>query len=366
MKTFLGNLISFLILVIILISFLSFLNFKYSGNPIYHRLGVNTDHLKYFKKDIYNLKEEEYLNFFAKKNTKEYLNHYKKVNNVNKLYSSKGADINLIFYLDKNNCRENRAEDYSNTDIVLLGDSYLWGVSINNPFDISGRLRAYFPEKSILNLGAPGSGPVNQLKRLKSLTQNKNFKNLVWFFYEGNDYQESTINNQTKEVKKCNSIGKDIEENFNIINYSPDKYGYYIKIKIFLSEYLRGLNSFIKLYKNYNNKYELNERDFNITLNDAKKYLESKKINRKLIYYIPSYSSHSYKKNANHPQLNKVKKLKNKVKQIALKNDFEFIDGNIYLDEVENRMHLYHYGYPTHFNSLGYKLIADQVFNTLN
>lgn len=89
------------------------------------------------------------------------------------------------------------------------------------------------------------------------------------------------------------------------------------------------MNSFLKPNVNYDNKYELNEKDFDITLNDTKKYLESKKINRKIIYYIPSYSSHSYKKNANHPQLNKIKKLKNKVKQIALRNDFEFLEGNI-------------------------------------
>ena len=42
----------------------------------------------------------------------------------------------MIFFLDINNCRENQPKDYFDTDIVLLGDSYLWGVSINKPFDI--------------------------------------------------------------------------------------------------------------------------------------------------------------------------------------------------------------------------------------
>ena len=57
--------------------------------------------------------------------------------------------------------------------------------------------------------------------------------------------------------------------------------------------------------------------------------------------------------------------MRSKVKDIAKKNDFEFIDGNIYLDRVNDRLELYHYGYPTHFNSLGYKLIADQVSQNL-
>ena len=37
------------------------------------------------------------------------------------------------------------------------------------------------------------------------------------------------------------------------------------------------------------------------------------------------------------------------------------MDGNIFLDSVESRLDLYHYEYPTHFNSLGYKLISDQI-----
>lgn len=53
------------------------------------------------------------------------------------------------------------------------------------------------------------------------------------------------------------------------------------------------------------------------------------------------------------------------MKEISLKNNFEFIDGNIFLDKIDHRLHLYHYGYPTHFNSLGYKLIAEQIFENL-
>ena len=124
---------------------LNFFNYKYSGNPIYHRLGIETKHLKYFKKKEYNQIEKE--------------------------------DVNMIFFLDKNNCRENQPKDYFDTDIVLLGDSYLWGVSINKPFDIAGRLRNFFPKKKILNLGTPGSGPADQIERLKNITENNNFKN---------------------------------------------------------------------------------------------------------------------------------------------------------------------------------------------
>ena len=141
---------NFLVLVFFLIFIfltLNFFNYKYSGNPIYNRLGIETKHLKYFKKKEYNKVEEEYLNYFYKFNTEEYLKKYQKKNKTNNLYSSSGEDINIVFFLDKNNCRENQPKDYFDTDFVLLGDSYLWGVSINEPFDIAGRLRNYFPKK---------------------------------------------------------------------------------------------------------------------------------------------------------------------------------------------------------------------------
>ena len=128
-----------------------------------------------------------------------------------------------------------------------------------------------------------------------------------------------------------------------------------------MAENLRGLNSFLKKFKNYKNEYYFDEQIFNQLLSDAKIYLDEKNVNKRLIYYIPSYSYHSYKKDINHPQLNKIKSMKNKVREIVLKNGFEFIDGNFYLDKVEDRLNLYHYGYPTHFNSFGYKLVADQV-----
>ena len=87
----------------------------------------------------------------------------------------------------------------------------------------------------------------------------------------------------------------------------------------------------------------LNEKDFDTTLNIAKKYLDSKNVDKRIIFYIPSYSYQSHKKNSNHPQIKKIIKLKKKVKEISLKNNFEFLDANLYMDNVKERLHLYHY-----------------------
>lgn len=365
MKTIFYNFLVLVFFLIFIFLILNFFNYKYSGNPIYHRLGIETKHLKYFKKKEYNEVEKEYLSYFSKYNTEEYLTIYKKKIKTNNLYSSGGEDVNLIFFLDKNNCRENQPKDYIDTDIILLGDSYLWGVSINKPFDIAGRLRNYLPKKKLLNLGAPGTGPVDQIKRLKNITENNNFKNLIWFFYEGNDFQATTITDIPHFEKNCGFIGSKINQNFNLINNFTEEYGFFIRFKIFLAEFLRGLNSFLKLSKNYKKNYNLNENEYDLILREATKYLNKKNVDRRIIFYIPSYSYQSHKKNSNHPQIKKIIKLKNKVKEISLKNNFEFIDGNIFLDKIDHRLHLYHYGYPTHFNSLGYKLIAEQIYENL-
>lgn len=84
-----------------------------------------------------------------------------------------------------------------------------------------------------------------------------------------------------------------------------------------------------------------------------------------VVFFIFHLIAINHIKNSNHPQIKKIIKLKKKVKEISLKNNFDFIDGNIFLDKIDNRLHLYHYGYPTHFNSLGYKLIADQIYESL-
>ena len=336
------------------------LNMKYKGTPIYGKLGINLEDLKsyHYQNKIRHV-ELNYTDYFSKYTAEEYLENYKKKNEISDLYMLSGIDINMFFFIDNNNCRENKNKDYINSDIVLLGDSYLWGDTINSPFDIAGNLRSNFPMKKIINLGSPGSGPPDQLSLLKALTLNNEFKNFIWFFFEGNDYQESTINTNSYKNEKCNFIASRKETILK--NNNLKKNSSLINFKIFLANHIRGLHSFLKLFKNWSSEFILNEVDYETTLREAKNYLDAKNVETRIVYYIPSYVYQSFKKNVNHPQLKQIDKLRGKVKKIAIKNGFEFIDGNIFLDRVKNRLDLYHYEYPTHFNSLGYKLISDQI-----
>lgn len=358
------NVIIFFFLTLIIFLILYVLNLKYQGVPIYNKLGVTLEDLKSYKyqKNIKHV-ELSYVNYFSKYTTEQYLEYYKKKNKVSDLKTASGIDINMFYFIDINNCRENKSEDYINSDYVLLGDSYLWGAMVNNPFDITGNLRKHFPKKKIVNLGSPGTGPPDQLNLLKQLTLDNEFKNFIWFFFEGNDYQESTIKINGHNLKKCHDVSS--REELNLINNNLKKNNLLINLKIFLADHLRGLGSFLKIFKNFSAEFSLNEEHYDITLREAKNYLDAKNIKTRIIYYIPSYVYQSYKKNINHSQLDQINKLRSKVKEIAIKNSFEFIDGNIFLDRIENRLDLYDYGYPTHFNSIGYKLISDQIADYL-
>jgi hypothetical protein len=361
-KTIIINIIFLVILILTIFLILHVFNLKYQGVPIYGKLGVTLEDLKSYKyqKKIKHV-ELDYINYFSKYTAEVYLDNYKKKNQISdsSLIMEKGIDINLFFFIDKNNCRENENENYINSDLVLLGDSYLWGVTINSPFDIAGNLRKTFSKKKIINLGSPGTGPSDQLNLLKTLTFDYEFKKFIWFFYEGNDYQETTIKIEDNNLKKCNFISSNKE--VALVNNTFKKNSLLTNSKIFLANHLRGLGSFLKIFKNWSTEFNLNEEHYDITLRDAKNYLDTKKIETRIIYYIPSYTYQAYKKNIKHPQLDQIDKLRSKVREIAIKNGFEFMDGNIFLDSVENRLDLYHYEYPTHFNSLGYKLISDQI-----
>ena len=79
-------------------------------------------------------------------------------------------------------------------EYLLVGDSFVHGACVNRPNDISSVLRI-LSKKSVLNLGYGGSGPLTQYATLREYLNN-NVKNVLWFYYEGNDIRD--LNNQLK------------------------------------------------------------------------------------------------------------------------------------------------------------------------
>ena len=215
----------------------------------------------------------------------------------------------MNYKLDKNDCRENLDQYYDQVNTILMGDSQLWGVAINSPFDIAGRLRSINQNETFLNQGAPGTSPQDQVLLIKKLSKETKFENVVWFFYEANDFMISNSKDAT-----CHYGSKDRLELKRKIKKSNIKF---LSTKIFLAEHLRGLSSFIKIFIDYENKFKLDEKAYENTVMELNSFLNKRNIKKRILYYIPSYGRHALKNKIRHPHTKKVDELKSKVKKIA-------------------------------------------------
>ena len=78
--------------------------------------------------------------------------------------------------------------DKKEIEYLLVGDSFVNGACVNRPNDISSVLRN-LSNKSVLNLGINGKGPLSEYATLREYL-NTNVKKVLWIYYEGNDLQD--------------------------------------------------------------------------------------------------------------------------------------------------------------------------------
>ena len=362
LKTIKINILVFCALVffveIILISF----NHIFDGVALYKQFNISNDQVIFHAQKKYKDKKRKtlddyYIREFDGYTKQSYLKKYIKDNNVNPkdIRYVKGEDINFPIFFDKNNCRENKNENYIFSDTVLIGDSSLFGIAVASPHDIAGKLRKLNPNKRFLNLGIPGTDPRQQVNHVKKVTKGSNFDNLLWLFVEANDYE----------------VNNDVDRNCGYQNIEPEtlnrkfkinKVSFLLSLKIFLAEHFRGLASFAKLFISYEDKFNLNKDIYEGVVKDLNEYLNEKGVKNKYLYYLPTYNRHAYKNDyIIHPNVKKLNILKNDVKEIVTKYGFIFIDGDEAVKEVSNKLDLYHYKYPTHYNSVGYSKTAEHM-----
>ena len=359
------NLIVGFILVLFVEVILISLNFIFDGVPMYRHFNITRDQVISYKQNKFkegklNIIDEFYIKSFEGYDKKKFLKKYIEKNEVSPKNISwiKGIDVNFPIFFDTNNCRENKNKNYISSNTVLIGDSSLFGIAIASPYDITGRLRQLNKDKIFLNLGIPGSGPLGQVNHLKRVTENTKFENLVWFFIEANDYQDIA------PMVDCGYKNLEPDELFSFKKYNSEKL---LPIKIFLAEHFRGLASLSKLFISYEDKFNLNKKEYEETTRQLKIYLDKKNVKNKYLYYLPYYNRHSYKNDFFiHPNVKKLNVLKDDVKEIVTKYGFKFIDGNDAVEHIKNKKNLYHYGYQTHYNAKGYTLTAEHLSDILN
>lgn len=364
------NLIILFSLIIFFSIFIFIINSQISGQPRYWEIvhKKNFQNVRKNREKIIQIKNknrinQNYLSIFDKnyKNL-NYSGEYKTGN----CGSIENGKHELIYQADKNGFRENHETRYIESDYILLGNSFTQSICENKPNDLKSLLLKK-TKFSYLNLGMEGTDYAEQALNLFHYTEDTNFEGVIWFFYEGNDYEQTS--EKVKKIKK-NSHKQIDKKNVNYELNINHKITNFFKLKVWFAEFIRGPSVLLKFFKNYDNL--LNKKDYEYVLKKTKFFLDEKNIKNRLIVYIPSWQKISlYKlKNFgfynNHPQIVQLNSLKNDVKEIAEKYEFTFVDTDEYFFDSENPLDVFHYQLNTHFNKMGNETLASAIIDQLN
>ena len=143
----------------------------------------------------------------------------------------------------------NPDEEWNNDEIeyILVGDSLTQGECVNRPNDISSVLRI-LSNKSVLNLGYSGNGPLIQYATLKEyINKNIKVKNILWFYYEGNDMEDLKTSSESIILNQY-ILDKDFKQNLKTKQKKIDQLS-----KMHIDKYTKYIEGRLKKKKQIHN-----------------------------------------------------------------------------------------------------------------
>ena len=253
--------------------------------------------------------------------------------------------------------------DKDKIEYLIIGDSFAHGSCVNRPDDIASVLRAV-SGKNVLNLGYSANGPLLEYASLREYLL-PNVKNVIWLYYEENDYKDLNLELQDSLLKKyLNDEGfsqnlrkKQFQidlminnEMQNLLNYRESL----IKKKNLKYKILK----FIRLDKTKkilrNTKQDFQKRKFLEIIKKTKSL--TKKNNSKLFFvYLPSYSR--YNKILNKEDIFHYNIIKDSIKKL----DIKFIDIHQSVISKDPKSY-FPFGLTGHYNKKGYFEVANFIY----
>lgn len=102
------------------------------------------------------------------------------------------------------------------TDIMLIGDSFVHGGCVKPGEDLGGQLRKY--GWKVINVAMGGNGPLMELASLKEYAEPIKPKNVLWVYYEDNDFVDF------QREKRSDLLRRYLENDFsqNLIHRQPE------------------------------------------------------------------------------------------------------------------------------------------------
>ncbi len=266
----------------------------------------------------------------------------------------------------------------------LLGDSYAEGLCENNKNDIAGHLNE--KKNYTINFGVTGTGPLISLAILREFGNYFKPKNVIYLYFEGNDLDE--LNYEKEDTTLSNYLND---------NFNQDYFNKYDDIKSFLIKaeqetekiiYSKSKNTFSQNKKNkfdilkahlkdileINNlrnifKYKILKKqeefyDLNLLYKIVEKMNDdTKKWNGNYTFvYVPTWSRYFTKFTKYDAKINLKKEIINNLNSKNIK----VIDLTDYFDEIDNIDQYYPLGFLGHYNSKGYKKIAEIIEKSLD
>ncbi len=250
--------------------------------------------------------------------------------------------------------------DKNEIEYFLVGDSYTQGDCVNRPNDISSVLRN-LSNKSVLNLGISGNGPLMEYATLREYL-NTNVKKVIWNYYEGNDLRVLTY-------EKTNNI---LIQYLKDLNFTQNLKLKQNEIDDFITNFIekeerdrdRETNfskfNLLKFIKIFNIRYLIFPPPTQTPGPVFKRILQltkelTKKNNSKLYFvYLPEH--HRYKRTYDNTNYNLVKNIVTELK-------IPFIDiSKEVFEKEQNPLKLFPFEVHVHYNIEGYKKVAETIY----
>ena len=254
-------------------------------------------------------------------------------------------------------------------EYLLVGDSFTYGSCVNRPNDIGSVLRSLSNNKSVLNLGYRGNGPLAEYATLKEYLSPK-VKKVLWIYY-ANDLNDLSVElNEPILINYFNdtSFTQKLKLKQGVIDKHLRK-KWKTKIKTIEKEILKkgkttDLKHFIKFYNLRTFILGSKEQELPASLIDFKRVLEqaqeiTKKNNSKL-YFVHLPANSRYINSRNNTVINKkYTSIKNILKE--LKIPFIDIHKEVFKKE-KNPLKLFPFEENNHYTVEGYKKIAESIY----
>ena len=264
--------------------------------------------------------------------------------------------------------------DQKSIEYLLIGDSFVHGMCVNEDHTLSGNLRKIV-NQGVLNLGNSGSGPLAQYATLREYLPLVNAKRIIWVYFEGNDLidlnyelknkilnsylkdqkytQQLSIRQNEIDIRYRNIIEKLLAKNFDQIEgfssfiVSVKKFFKLVSVRTFIKNLYRPINSMSLL--NHHSNYE----KYGDILRLVKIYAEEN--NSQLYFvYLPDYFRIATNR-LDDKDLFGYQKVIGLTEELQIKT----IDLNKeFLDLSYDLKTLYPFKKPGHFNNRGYSEIT--------